>query len=203
METSKSLLNVICGLFLLTILLAFMPSEAQGHHHGHGKDRGGRRVRPAVKVVAFSRTKRVIVRPRVVRTIRVLPTGCRTFVHNRNNYYAHNGLYYGLRNNAYVVMPAPFGIRVNILPVGYRNVHWGNANYYYHRGAYYNRVESTNEYEVIEPKVGMVVPELPEDDVEEVQINDQTYYEYDNYLYKQIPTKSGLQYEVVGTLEDK
>ena len=161
----------------------------------------GRANRNHPKVV-YSRSQRVIVRPRTVRTITVLPTGYKTFVYNRNNYYTHNGLYYSLRNNVYVVTPPPFGVRVSVLPIGFRNIRWRNSGYYYYQGSYYNRVDASNEYEVIEPRIGMVVPELPEENVEEVNINNQVYYEFDDYLYKQIPTQSGLQYEVVGKLSD-
>ena len=49
--------------------------------------------------------------------------------------------------------------------------------------------------------MGTIVPELPEDDVEKVMIDDKTYLEYDGVLYKEIPTETGLQYEVIGQLE--
>ena len=60
----------------------------------------------------------------------------------------------------------------------------------------------TNEYEVVEPSVGTVVPELPENDVEVVTIDGETYYEFDDILYKPLVTKEGVQYEVVGRLDD-
>lgn len=204
MESKKILINtsikLIFGLISMIVLCGTIPSQAQ-RHRGHDRVKVVRHENRNAKIV-YSRSKRVIVRPRIVRTVRVLPAGYTTFVHNRNNYYAHAGLYYSLRNNVYVVTPPPFGIRVSILPVGYRSLNWRNTNYYYNQGAYYNRIAATNEYEVIEPQIGMVVPELPAENVEEVTINDQVYYEFDDYLYKQIPTKDGLQYEVVGKLSD-
>jgi hypothetical protein len=47
-----------------------------------------------------------------------------------------------------------------------------------------------------------VVPELPENDVEVVTIDGETYYEFDDILYKPLVTKEGVQYEVVGRLDD-
>ena len=72
--------------------------------------------------------------------------------------------------------------------------------HYYYRGVYYRQVN--NEYEVVEPSVGTVVPELPENDVEVVTIDGETYYEFDDILYKPLVTKEGVQYEVVGRLDD-
>jgi Family of unknown function (DUF6515) len=193
-------ITLIFGLISIIVFGGANSSQAQ-RRHGHDKVKVVRNVNRNTKVV-YSRSKRVIIRPRVVRTVKVLPVGYRAFVHNRNNYYTHGGLYYSLRNNVYVATPPPFGIRISILPTGYRSLRWRNANYFYHQGSYYNKVDATNEYEVIEPQIGMVVPELPEENVEEVTINDQVYYEFDDYLYKQIPTKKGLKYEVVGKLSD-
>ena len=193
----KPNIKILFGLIFISMLLETIPVDAQRRHD---KVRVIGKRNP--QKVVYAKSKRVIIRPRTVRTVTVLPTGYKTFVHNRNNYYTHNGLYYSLRNNVYVVTPPPFGIRVSVLPVGYRNIRWRNTGYYYYQGSYYNQVNTSNEYEVMEPQIGMIVPELPEENVEEVNINDQVYYEFDDYLYKQIPTKKGLQYEVVGKLSD-
>ncbi len=67
-------------------------------------------------------------------------------------------------------------------------------------GTYYREVGS--EYEAVEPVVGTIVPELPEDNVDEITIDGQTYYEYDDMLYKAIVTSTGIEYEVVGKLGD-
>ena len=44
----------------------------------------------------------------------------------------------------------------------------------------------------------MIVPELPDYNVDEVIINGETLFLFDGTLYKQIPTSKGLQYEVTG-----
>lgn len=48
----------------------------------------------------------------------------------------------------------------------------------------------------------MIVPDLPEEDLEEVKIGDVSYYEYDDVLYKAVTSDKGQQFEVVGYLND-
>ncbi len=80
------------------------------------------------------------------------------------------------------------------LAVGYSTIPFRGKNYYYHNGHYYNQFN--NNYTII------AVPALQEDNVEEITIDGQVYYEYDNMLYRAIVTTSGTEYEVVGKLDD-
>jgi hypothetical protein len=95
---------------------------------------------------------------------------------------------------------APRGLRVGFLPLGNRSLLIHNIPHYYYAGTYYRAVG--NEYEVVQPSIGTVVPELPEDNVEEITIDGQSYLEYDDVLYKTVVTTTGIQYEVVGRLDD-
>jgi len=77
---------------------------------------------------------------------------------------------------------------------------FGAVPHFYFMGTYYKQVNE--EYETVQPAVGTIVPELPDHNVEEVTIDGKTYFEYDNILYKTVVIKSGVQYEVVGKLDD-
>lgn len=163
------------------------------HRNNHNKTR-------IVQTNQFPRNKVVVIKKRNIRAIPNLSNGYTTLAHRGRNYYYHEGRYYNQFNNNYTVVAAPRGIRVKFLPIGNRRMLIGSVPHYYYMGTYYKVVG--NEYEAIEPSMGMIVPELPEDNTEEITIDGQPYYEYDNMLYKTVVTESGLQYEVVGKLID-
>ena len=71
----------------------------------------------------------------------------------------------------------------------------------YAAGVFYRQIND-GEYEVVRPEIGMVVPELPAYDVEQVKIKGKTLFLYDGTLYKQIPTTNGIQYEVYGFIDE-
>lgn len=71
--------------------------------------------------------------------------------------------------------------------------------YYYAAGVYYRKVGK--EYEVILPEIGMQVPELPEYGVQTIETDDGIRFVYDGVIYKAVPTKKGVKYEVVGFME--
>lgn len=54
------------------------------------------------------------------------------------------------------------------------------------------------EYEVVKPEKGMIVPQLPANNVETVWLHGVAYYLFDDVLYREIPTQTGIQYEVAG-----
>ncbi len=147
----------------------------------------------------FPRTKVVVVKPRV-RVVNVLPVNHTRIVYRNRPYYYQGGRYYHYVNNSYTIIAPPRGIRIGFLPVGYRRVMVGNVSNYYYMGTYYRPIG--NEYEAFDPNVGTIVPDLPEDNVEEVIIDGQVYYECNDILYKAISTNNGTEYEVVGKLND-
>ena len=53
---------------------------------------------------------------------------------------------------------------------------------------------------MVDPEVGTVVYELPED-YEKVTIDGQTYYEYANILYEKVQVDGTRAYEVVGIID--
>lgn len=65
---------------------------------------------------------------------------------------------------------------------------------------YYKSVDK--DYEVVNPQIGMVVPELPREGVTRMKIKDELFWVYDNVLYKEIPTSSGIKFEVQGFINE-
>lgn len=184
---------------LLTSVDADLFAQRHPHAHAHRKVERVRVVRHR-PVRRYARAKVVVVRPRRVRTVAVMPAGYVTVGVAGRNYYYHNGFYHIHANNVYTVIAPPVGVRIRVLPVGYTTVVMSGAPRYYYQGAYYKQVD--NEYETIEPEVGTMVASLPEDNVDEVTIDGESYYEFDNLLYKPKVTTAGTQYEVVGKLDD-
>jgi hypothetical protein len=148
----------------------------------------------------FHRKNVVIVRKRQGRTVAVLPNGYATCVYRKNNYYFHDGFFYRNYDNSYHVIAAPIGIKIRALPIGCRQIIMRGQPHFFYRGAFYKSVG--NEYEAVAPEVGTVVPEIPDEIAEQIEVEGITYYEIEDYLYKPVETPEGRQYEVAGELDD-
>lgn len=88
------------------------------------------------------------------------------------------------------------GTRVKKRPQKSIVIYHKNIPYYYVDGVFYKFVDKV--YEVIRPKIGMIVPELPKEGVVEMRVEDELFYVYDGVMYKEVPTKQGIQFEVRG-----
>lgn len=78
-------------------------------------------------------------------------------------------------------------------------IRFRDVPYYYAAGVYYRKVGK--EYEVILPQIGMQVPELPEYGVKTIETDDGIRFVYDGVIYKAVPTKKDVKYEVVGFMK--
>ncbi len=100
-----------------------------------------------------------------------------------------------------VVKKVIIGTRVKARPVNCIVIRHNQIALLYAAGVFYRQINE-NEYEVVRPEIGMIVPELPAYDVEQLKIKGKTLFLYDGTLYKQIPTTSGVQYEVYGFINE-
>lgn len=91
------------------------------------------------------------------------------------------------------------GTRVKKLPPKKVVIYFNNSPFVYAEGVFYRELSSA-EYEVIKPEIGMIVPQLPEYNVEKVCLKGETLFLFDDTLYKQVPTAQGIQYKVVGDI---
>ncbi|MFI3280021.1 MAG: DUF6515 family protein [Rikenellaceae bacterium] len=140
-----------------------------------------------------------VVRNSKPKIVNKVPSKAVTVRANGNNYYRNGSRYYKYVNSRYVLTMPPFGLRVSIIPALHSIFRYNNLNYYCADGVIY-RSTSNDQFEVVQPQVGMIVPELPVVNVSEVVIDGMVYFEFEGILYKQVPTQSGLQYEVMGSL---
>lgn len=192
------------ALILVSVWAAFgQYGGRNGHRHHHHNRRGNRVVvvRPAVRPMPvcrgpFYRNRIVVVRPRRARTCLAMGPGFVTIGYRGVDYYWNQGWFYRPAAQGFISVCPPRGIRVRMLPPGFF-VLAGPVPTYYANGSYYREV-GPQEYEVVEPMMGAVVPNLPEQEIDEVQWEGQTFYEYDNTLYRQVSQEGQVGYEVVG-----
>lgn len=106
--------------------------------------------------------------------------------------------YYGVGIGAYYRGYYPrIGFRINVLPFGYYPFYFGGYPYYYNEGLFY-RQYANDDYEVVAPPVGAVVPRLPRGS-EDITIDGQKYYEKDGVYYQKIIDENGKKaYRVAG-----
>ena len=194
---TKAIISLLMGcLFIVGTPLFAQRAKHKNHkvHHAHHSNK-----KKAVRVYKYPRNKVVVVRARRVKTVTVLPVGYATVVFKKRNYFHHHGFFYNLVGSNYVMIAPPIGLRVKLLPPGHKKIIIAGTPHFYYMGVYYKQVD--NDYETVEPAVGIIVPELPENNVEEITIDGQAYYQMENVLYTPLHTEAGKQYEVVGKLD--
>ena len=101
------------------------------------------------------------------------------------------------RSKVMVKKTAVVGTRVKKLPAKGITVYYNRRPFVYINGVYYKKL-GPSKYEVVRPEVGMIVPLLPDYNVEKVYIKGETLLLFDKTLYRQIPTSKGVQYKVTG-----
>lgn len=74
------------------------------------------------------------------------------------------------------------------------NVANQDEEYYYQDGVFYTLIDG--KYYVIEPPIGALITQLPDDYVE-VEIGEETYYQVEDALYKVTVIDGALYFEVV------
>lgn len=154
------------------------------------------------KNVAPSKGAVVVVKDSKQKTISKLPSKKYTMVQHKGvSYYKSNNKYYKIIGGKYVLTTPPKGFRVSVLPALYTTFMFNNIKHFCAEGIVYKSV-GANSYEVVEPQMDMLVPELPEFNVRQVNIDGTIYFEFEGTLYKQVPTASGVQYQVSGSLNN-
>ncbi len=187
--------------FILTtlslLLMVVASNESAVVAQGHNKNS---------KVVVNNSSKSnnknvVVVKNAKTKSVSKLPSKSVTLQFKGASYYRDNSKYYKQVGTKFVVTVPPIGLRVSIIPALHTRFIYNNITYYCAEGVVY-QATSDDQFEVVQPEIGMIVPELPTVNVREVNIDGTIYFEFEGVLYKQIPTESGLQYKVSGTLND-
>lgn len=106
-------------------------------------------------------------------------------------YYYRPYRYYGM----------PVGFVVNVLPYGFLSFNTAWGPYYYSDGFFYQPYAGAGtereQYQVVDPPMGVVIPSLPSG-VNTVVIDGNTYYEKNGTYYQEILQDKQVKYVVVG-----
>ncbi|MBR5100749.1 MAG: hypothetical protein IKX34_05550 [Bacteroidales bacterium] len=97
---------------------------------------------------------------------------------------------YGTTKTDYVVRTSDDYLNTNL-------VNQAGQDYYYQDGVFY--ILKNGQYYVIEPPIGALVTEIP-NDYDEVEIEGRTYYQVEDTLYKATVIDGALYFEVVCNL---
>jgi hypothetical protein len=120
----------------------------------------------------------------------------------RGGVYYHGGYRSTYRNfygSYYNRFYAPrIGLRINVLPYGYYPFYWGDDQFYYNNGLFYQQYDNGSEYSIVEPPMGAVVPNVPQD-AKSITIDGQQYYELNGVYYQPVTNNDGsVAYKIVG-----
>ena len=108
----------------------------------------------------------------------------------RTNRAARLSTRYGTTNTGYVVRTSDDYYNTNLL-------NQAGQDYYYQDGVFY--ILKNGQYYVIEPPIGALVTEIP-NDYEEIELDGRTYYQVEDTLYKATVIDGALYFEVVCNL---
>lgn len=164
-----------------------------------------KRVKTTKKVIIKNRGKKVASRTVVYKrptkkvvSVRTLPNKT-VITHKGRNYYYANRKFYTYNGGRYITILPRIGFRISVLPRGFVTIRHLNQVYFWLDGIYYQSVDDA--YQVVKPELGTVIYELP-DDYERVEIDGNTYYEFNNILYEKIQVDGTRAYEVVGFINE-
>ena len=109
------------------------------------------------------------------------------------DYYYRNGIFFTKcpDSRKYAICKPKCGLHVPEIPASRRAYELNGTPYYYSRSTYYIYDESTLDFVVVTPPVGLVVDNVP-CEAKEVIVDDEHYYIVGNVLYKEV----GYKFEV-------
>lgn len=173
-----------------------------GSHFGHSSIGAGGRI--AVGAAPRGFAPRATVAPRVAVGARIAPrvvvaprVGVGVGVYGHSFY--RGGYYHYYRPYRYYG-PA-IGFRVGVLPFGYLTLGPAWNPYYYYDGFFYQPYATgpsqSEQYQVVDPPMGVVIPTLPSG-VNTTVINGNTYYEKNGTYYQEVIQNNETKYVVVG-----
>lgn len=190
-------------LILTLALIGVNESFAQKRNTSTKRETPAKVVKPSVKktppTTVHHGKEIVYTKPKpTVNALHSAPAKSKVVKKNGVDYHYHNGKYYKMVNNKYIVTPPPVGIHVPSLPVDFARMIIAGVTYYYSAGTYYNQLK-TGEYEVVAAPVDAIVYSLPEE-ADEVTISGERYYVDDSILYQVVITPDGKGFKVVGSI---
>jgi len=191
----KNRIYLLFSLILLAGVSTVSSAYAQRGRFGGGGRYGGGHV-------SVGAGSRIVSSPRVSARIGVgFGYGGGYYHRAPVRYYHGGGYYYRPYRYPYRYYGPPIGFRVGILPYGFLTFNTGWGPYYYYDGFFYrpyaNTQTQTEQYEVVDPPMGVVVPDLPSG-AKKVVIDGNTYYQKNGTFYQEVLQDNKTKYVVVG-----
>lgn len=202
-------------IFLTSLAIQTIGAQRGGHFSGGGMRGGGERFNGGISHREFTQAPRVSAPSVTYNTMRQPTTvtmerhnsqplnifrggffGHRAYIpyaHRGVNFYYNRGFFY---DSYYNWMYPPIGFALMALPYGYYNFTYGGNPYYYYGGVYY--VQNQNQYEVVSPVIGAIVPELPKETKVIIIDGKKCFVTKDNVYYEEYVDGDVLKYKVIG-----
>ena len=110
--------------------------------------------------------------------------------HSTETLYYRDGIFFSKcpESRKYAIYKPSSGVHVPVLPDSSSMYELDGKAYYYYYATYYTFDESTFDFVVVTPPVGLEVDKIP-CDAKEVVVDDEYYHIVDNVLYKEIDSK--------------
>lgn len=112
--------------------------------------------------------------------------------HSIGDLYYRDGIFFSKcpEGRKYAIYKPNCGLHVPVIPVTSSVYELNGTTYYYYYATYYTFDESTFDFVVVTPPVGLVVDKIP-CDAKEIIVDDEYYYFYivGNILYKEVDSK--------------
>ena len=110
--------------------------------------------------------------------------------HSTGDLYYRDGIFFSKCSDSrkYAIRKPSSGVHVPVLPITSSVYELNGTTYYYNYATYYTFDESTFDFVVVTPPVGLVVDNVP-CDAKEIIVDDEHYYIVGNVLYKEVDSK--------------
>ena len=125
--------------------------------------------------------------------VTILPPSSVTIVFDHRIFFYHEGVYYSLKPDGYVVVNPPVGVKVSTIPASTAIVTFHSNIFYYISGVFY--IQVPGGYKVVSPPVGAKIMQLPNEAIK-ISVAGEIYYERFGTLYKKQETQQGLSFLV-------
>ncbi len=117
-------------------------------------------------------------------------TGSILITHSSGDLYYREGIFFKKcpDSRKYAIHKPICGLHIPVLPKSSSMYELNGTAYYCYYATYYTYDESTQDFVVVTPPVGLVVDKVP-CDAKEIMVDGDHYYIDDNVLYKEVDSK--------------
>ena len=129
-----------------------------------------------------------------------IPRKTKSFKLNDTEYFCHQGNFFIEKDEKYILVEPPIGLKVKNLCEGYERIIRGGAVVYYVNGNFYYQKPKSKGFTIVHGPIGAQVSEIPKNSVK-ATIKGQEYFIYFNTIFKATPTRTRDLYTLTGYIE--